>query len=207
MASSVLSISLIAVLAYLIGGVPFGYLFVRFSLGKDVRTMGSGNIGATNVQRSAGSKAGVIVLLLDIGKGFLVAWFASFASHGSDLAVSVAIVAVMLGHCYPVFLRFRGGKAVACFVGAFLFAAPLALLAVAFVFAVTVAVTRFISLGSILGAIAFPFLLWVICKPSPSLLCASMFAAVLIIYRHRGNIERLRAGTENVFSFKGGAAR
>ncbi len=207
MDSSVLFTTLTTLLAYLIGGLPFGYLFVRFTLGKDVRTMGSGNIGATNVHRSAGGKAGLVVLLLDIGKGFLAVWLASLVTHGNDLAISLAIVAVMLGHCYPVFLHFRGGKAVACYIGAFLFVAPLALLAVTAVFVLVVSLTRFVSLASILGAIAFPFCLWFIYKPSPALLCASIFAAILITYRHRGNIERLRTGTENVFSLKGGSAR
>jgi glycerol-3-phosphate acyltransferase PlsY len=207
MDSSVLFIALTTLLAYLIGGLPFGYLFVRFTLGKDVRTMGSGNIGATNVHRSAGGKAGLIVLLLDIAKGFFAVWLASIATHGNDVAVSLAIVAVMLGHCYPVFLHFRGGKAVACFIGAFLFAAPMALLATSVLFVLVVAVTRFVSLGSILGALSFPLFFWFIDKPAPSLLCGSIFAAILIVYRHRGNIERLRTGTENVFSFKGGAAR
>jgi acyl phosphate:glycerol-3-phosphate acyltransferase len=202
-----LQLALPTVLAYLIGGLPFGYLFVRFTLGKDVRTMGSGNIGATNVHRSAGGKAGLIVLLLDIAKGFLAVWFASFFSHGNDIALSLAIAAVLLGHCYPLFLGFKGGKAVACFIGAFLFAAPLALLAVTAVFVLVFAVTRFVSLSSIAGAVAFPPLLWLIYTPSPSLLSASIFAGVLIIYRHRGNIERLRTGTENVFSLKGGSAR
>ncbi|HEX4770407.1 MAG TPA: glycerol-3-phosphate 1-O-acyltransferase PlsY [Bryobacteraceae bacterium] len=207
MHSSVLLITFTTLLAYLIGGLPFGYLFVRFTLGKDVRTMGSGNIGATNVHRSAGGKAGVIVLFLDIAKGFLGVLLASLVTHGNDLAISFAIVAVMLGHCYPVFLHFRGGKAVACYIGAFLFAAPLALFAVSALFVLIVALTRFISLGSILGAAAFPFFLWFIYKPSPALLCASIFAAILITYRHRGNIERLRTGTESIFSFKGGSAR
>lgn len=198
---------LTSLFAYLIGGLPFGYFFVRLTLGKDVRTMGSGNIGATNVQRSAGSKAGVIVLVLDIAKGFIAVWLASLLTHGNELAVSFAIAGVMLGHCYPVFLRFRGGKAVACFIGAFLYVGPLALLAVVPLFVLTVAITRHISLGSIAGAIAFPPLFWFIHTPAASLLCASIFASVLIIYRHRGNIERLRSGTENVFSFKGGSAR
>lgn len=193
-----------ALLAYLLGGLPFGYLFVRLTMGKDVRTMGSGNIGATNVLRSAGSKAGVIVLLLDIGKGFLAVWLASAATHSYPPAIAAAIIGVMLGHCYPVFLRFRGGKAVACYIGAFLFAAPLVVLATAVVFVAAVAISRFISVGSIAGAIAFPVLLAFISHPPQAVLIASILGSALIIYRHRGNIQRLRTGTENVFSFKGG---
>lgn len=194
-----------ALLAYLIGGLPFGYLFVRLTLGKDVRTLGSGNIGATNVHRSAGSTAGVIVLLLDIGKGFLAVWLAAAATHSYQPAVAAAIVGVMLGHCYPLYLRFKGGKAVACYIGAFLYAAPLALLAAAGIFVAAVAISRFISVGSIAGAISLPVLLALIAHPSTPILVAAIAGAVLIIYRHRGNIERLRTGTEHVFSLKGGA--
>ncbi|MDQ2777703.1 MAG: glycerol-3-phosphate 1-O-acyltransferase PlsY [Acidobacteriota bacterium] len=204
---SFLVVAVPALLAYLIGGLPFGYLFVRFSLGKDVRTMGSGNIGATNVHRTAGRKAGIVVLLLDIFKGWFAVWLAAIASHGNAMTIAFAIVGVMLGHCYPVFLRFKGGKAVACFVGAFLFVAPQALLATAMVFFLAVGASKFISLGSIAGALAFPPLLWAIHHPPESILFASIFASVLMIYRHRGNIERLWMGTENAFSLKGGSAR
>ena len=196
-----------AVLAYFIGGLPFGYLFVRFSLGKDVRTMGSGNIGATNVHRTAGRKAGLIVLLLDILKGFVAIWLAALISRQDALAVAVAVVALMLGHCYPAVLGFKGGKAVACFIGAFLYLAPLALLATTVVFVVVVAGTKFISLASMTGALVFPPIYWLMYRPAPALLVASLASALLIVYRHRANIERLRSGTENVFSFKGGASK
>ena len=194
-------------LAYLIGGLPFGYLFVRFSLGKDVRTMGSGNIGATNVHRTAGRKAGIIVLLLDICKGFLAVWIASLASRADALTVALAAFAVILGHCYPVFLGFKGGKGVACFIGAFLFLAPLVLLVTAIIFVLVVAGSKFISLGSIVGALVFPFLLWLMIRPAQSILISAIASGLLIVYRHRKNIERLLAGKENVFSFKGGPAR
>ena len=118
-------VTVAAIAAYLIGGLPFGYWFVRFSLGKDIRTMGSGNIGATNVHRSAGSKAGLIVLALDIFKGFLAVWLAAALTHGAAPALAAATVAVMPRHCYPVFLGFKGGKAVACYVGAVLYLAPM----------------------------------------------------------------------------------
>ncbi len=189
-------------LAYLLGGLPFGYWFVRLTSGRDIRTMGSGNIGATNVQRSMGTKAGVVVLLLDILKGFLAIWIAALSTHGNTTALALAVGAVMLGHCYPIFLRFKGGKAVACFVGAFLYLAPLALLATTAVFVVVVALCRYVSLGSILGAFIFPFALWVINRPPLNILYASIFAAALVIYRHQGNIARLRAGKENRFGSK-----
>ena len=192
-----------AILAYLIGGLPFGYWFVRFSLGQDIRTMGSGNIGATNVHRSAGKKAGFIVLFLDILKGFLALWLAARLTGDSSLGLAIAWVAVMLGHCYPVFLRFKGGKAVACFVGAALYLAPLAILALTVIFAAIVAFSKYISLASILSALIFPFIYWAIYRPSPDLLVAAIVAGALVIYRHKGNIARLRAGQENVFSLKG----
>jgi glycerol-3-phosphate acyltransferase PlsY len=205
--SSFLPVLAAAVLAYFIGGLPFGYLFVRFSLGKDVRTMGSGNIGATNVHRTAGRKAGLIVLFLDILKGFAAIWLAVLISHNDVMAVAAAVFAVMLGHCYPAVLRFKGGKAVACFIGAFLYLAPLALLATTVVFVLVVAGKKFISLASITGAIVFPPIYWLTYHPAPALLVASVASALLIVYRHRANIERLRSGTENVFSFKGGASK
>ncbi len=199
-----LTLAVPSLFAYLLGGLPFGYLFVKWTLGKDVRTLGSGNIGATNVHRSAGGKAGMIVLLLDIAKGFLAVWLASVWTHGDETAIACAAVAVMLGHCYPVFLGFKGGKAVACFIGVFLFVAPLSLLAVTCVFVAAVAFSRYISVGSLAGAITFPPLLWFISHPSTPIFMASIAAGLLVIYRHSGNIDRLRAGTEHRFSFKGG---
>jgi acyl phosphate:glycerol-3-phosphate acyltransferase len=194
---------LVVLIAYLLGGVPFGYLFVRFALGKDIRTMGSGNIGATNVHRSAGGKAGVIVLLLDILKGFLAVWIAALLTNNNPVALALAMVAVMIGHSFPVFLGFRGGKAVACYVGAALYVAPFALLVTLLIFVLIVAGTKYISLASILGSLLFPFVYWLLLHPPAPLLLAALFAAVLITYRHKANIERLLAGNENVFSLKG----
>jgi glycerol-3-phosphate acyltransferase PlsY len=203
---SVLLIATSTLLAYLIGGLPFGYWFVRLISGKDIRTMGSGNIGATNVHRTAGGKAGVIVLLLDILKGFVAIFLAAYLTHNDSVGVALTAMAVMLGHCYPVFLRFKGGKAVACFIGVFLYLAPLALLATTVVFLATVALSKHISLGSIIGAALFPFALWLIYTPSQPILLAAIVSAVLIIFRHKANIERLRKGEEHVFSLKGGKA-
>jgi acyl phosphate:glycerol-3-phosphate acyltransferase len=203
---SVLLIATSTLLAYLIGGLPFGYWFVRLISGKDIRTMGSGNIGATNVHRTAGGKAGVIVLLLDILKGFVAIFLAAYLTHNDSVGVALTAVAVMLGHCYPVFLRFKGGKAVACFIGVFLYLAPLALLAITVVFLATVALSKHISLGSIIGAALFPFALWLIYTPSQPILLAAIVSAALIIFRHKANIERLRKGEEHVFSLKGGKA-
>ncbi len=193
--------TLAVVLAYLIGGIPFGYLFVRATTGKDVRGLGSGNIGATNVLRTTGRGPAVGVLVLDIAKGFLAVWLASRLTGGSLLWMSLAAAAVMLGHCYPVFLKFQGGKAVACFIGAFLFLAPWPLLAVLLLFAIVVAETRQISLGSIVAAGLFPLAVWLIEHPPAPLLLVSVFAGALIIFRHKTNLQRIRAGNENVFRF------
>lgn len=201
--TSYLTLALSTVLAYLIGGLPVGYWFVRVTMGSDIRTMGSGNIGATNVQRTAGTKAGVIVLMLDILKGFLAVWISGLMNRQDSVALALAACAVMVGHCYPIILGFKGGKAVACFIGAFAVVTPLPLAAVILVFVTTVALSRFISLGSIIGALAFPILVGLIQHPAAPILYAAVFAAVLVIYRHKANIGRLRAGTENVFSFKG----
>lgn len=194
------------VLAYLIGGLPFGYWIVRWWFGKDIRSMGSGNIGATNVHRTSGKKAGLIVLLLDISKGFLGVWIAAVLTQGRLTALALSAIAVMLGHCYPVFLRFKGGKAVACFIGAFLYIAPLAVAVSAVVFVAAVAVSGYISMGSLAGALLFPLAVWLVngTHPPGAILAAAVVAAVLIIYRHKGNISRLRKGTEPAFSLRGG---
>lgn len=197
------SLVLAVLIAYLLGGLPFGYLFVRYALGKDIRTMGSGNIGATNVHRSAGGKAGVIVLLLDILKGYLAVLVAGWLTHDSPLGLALAAVAVMIGHSFPVFLRFKGGKAVACFIGAFLYIAPLALLAVLVLFVLIVWVSKYVSLGSVVAALLFPLAVWLIVHPAKPILFAAIFAGLFIAYRHKANVQRLLNGSENVFSFKG----
>jgi glycerol-3-phosphate acyltransferase PlsY len=189
--------------AYLLGAIPFGYLLVKFRTGHDVREAGSGNIGATNVLRTTGRAAGIATLLLDIGKGYLAVWLAGRFTGGDATIMALAAVAVMAGHAFPVFLRFKGGKAVASFTGAYLCLTPLPLLGVAIVFVVTVAVTRYISLGSILGAGTFPLAVWMISHPPAAVVAAAGLSGAFIIYRHRENIARLRAGNENVFSFGG----
>ena len=187
--------------AYLLGAIPFGYLLVKWKTGADVRGSGSGNIGATNVLRTTGRAAGVLTLLLDIGKGYLAVWLAGRLTDGDPLWMSAAALAVMAGHAYPIFLRFKGGKAVASFVGAFLCLAPAAIAAVAVVFVAMVAWTRHISVGSIVGAFVFPLAVWLIVKPDWSVWSAAIIASAFVIYRHSGNIQRLHEGKENRFTF------
>jgi acyl phosphate:glycerol-3-phosphate acyltransferase len=194
---------LAVVAAYLLGSIPFGYIIVRLKTGRDIRAAGSGNIGATNVLRTTGRVAGVVTLVLDFAKGYAAVWLASRLTSGEAVWMSLAAVAVLLGHAYPVFLGFKGGKAVASTVGAFLFLTPSAIAAVVVVFIVAVAMTRFISLGSILAAGLFPLAVWLIAHPPFSVIYASLFAGAFIVYRHRENIRRLREGTENVLSLKG----
>ena len=183
--------------AYLIGGIPFGYILVRLKTGEDVRAKGSGNIGATNVMRTTGRSLGTLTLALDIAKGFFAVWLAGMMTGGAVEWTSAAAAAVMIGHAFPVFLKFHGGKAVASFLGAFLYLAPLAVLATVLVFVLVVWRTRYVSLGSILGAAAFPFAVWLILHPPAPLLLAATFGALLVIARHHENIVRLRAGREN----------
>lgn len=189
--------------AYLIGGIPFGYLVVKAKSGRDVRSLGSGNIGATNVLRTTGRGLGVLTLLLDIAKGALAVSIAGRFTHGSPGWMAAAALAVMAGHAFPIFLKFQGGKAVASFVGAFLYLTPLPLVATLVVFVIVVAVTRYISMGSIIAAGLFPIAVWLIEHPPAPVLAAALVAGAFIVYRHRSNISRIRAGSENVFSFGG----
>jgi glycerol-3-phosphate acyltransferase PlsY len=193
---------LAVVIAYLIGGIPFGYVLVRLTTGKDVRSSGSGNIGATNVLRTTGRTAGVATLLLDVAKGFCAVWLAAYLTNDDALWMSVAALAVMAGHAFPVFLKFHGGKAVASFIGAFLYLTPLPLAAVLVLFVIVVAVTKAISAGSIWAAATFPLGVFMISHPPAPILIAALIAGAFIVYRHKANIERLRAGTENQFSWK-----
>jgi glycerol-3-phosphate acyltransferase PlsY len=174
---------------------------VKWTKGVDVRASGSGNIGATNVLRTTGRGIAVVTLLFDIGKGFLAVWIASKLTDGSSLWTSLAALAVMAGHSYPIFLGFKGGKAVASFIGAFLCLTPLPLAAVVLLFIVIVAATKHISAGSILAAATFPFGVWMILHPPIEVTLAALIAGAFIVYRHKSNIDRLRAGTENKFTW------
>jgi glycerol-3-phosphate acyltransferase PlsY len=197
-------IGVLAVLAaYLIGSIPFGLIVVRLTTGADVRQHGSGNIGATNVLRTAGRGAGIVTLLLDALKGWFAVWLASRLTGGSELWMSFAALAVLIGHAFSIFLKFKGGKAVASFVGAFAYLTPIPLLAVILIFIFLTAWTRYLSLGSIVAAGLFPLACWMILHPGWPVIVASVGAAVLIVERHRGNIARIRAGDERLFSLGG----
>ena len=188
-------------IAYLLGAIPFGYLLVKWKTGADVRAAGSGNIGATNVMRTTGRAAGVLTLLLDIAKGYAAVWMAGRLTGQDVLWMSAAALAVMAGHAYPVFLGFRGGKAVASFVGAFLCLTPWAVAVETIIFVVVVIWTRHISMGSIIGSATLPLAVWLVMQaPWPAVMAAAV-AGAFVIYRHSSNIKRLRLGTESVFKF------
>lgn len=182
--------------AYLLGSIPFGYFFYRLRQGGDVRSIGSGNIGATNVLRGAGLAAGAATLVLDTVKGVLAVTLAGALSEHDPKWMSVAAVVAILGHMFPVFLKLRGGKGVATSCGAFLLLAPVPVLCAAGIFAVVAALTRYVSLASMLAVAAFPLLLYLAGGASHYTLAAAVLSAILIVFRHRSNIHRLMAGDE-----------
>ena len=192
------------IIAYLLGSIPFGYLIVRTKLGDDIRQSGSGGTGATNVSRRAGRTAGVITLVLDAFKGSLAILIAETLLTGPvwvfDRYVAAAAMAVIIGHIFPVWLGFRGGKGVATGVGVFLILAPVALLCAGVLFLAVVWLTRYVSLGSITAAVALPVCVWlqsVFVQPVADiqpLLTAAIVGALLILFAHRGNIARLARG-------------
>jgi len=186
-------------IAYLLGAIPFGYLLTRFTTGKDVRSEGSGNIGATNVLRAAGRGAAVATLLLDMAKGFAAVWIAGWLTDGSPGWMADAALAVMVGHAFPIFLGFKGGKSVATFVGAFLYLTPVPMLAAMIVFTITVVVTHYISAASVLMAATFPLGVWLIEHASLNVVLAALIAAGIVVYRHKDNMKRIRIGKESVF--------
>jgi glycerol-3-phosphate acyltransferase PlsY len=192
--------------AYLIGCIPFGYLLVKLTTGKDVRASGSGNIGATNVLRTTGRAVAVLTLLLDIAKGSFAVLHTEHLMRDDPadqvMWMSVAALAVMAGHAYPVFLKFKGGKAVATFIGAFLVLTPIPMLATVLVFVIIVAASRYISAASVLCAAMFPLAVWMIDHPPAPVVISALIAGAFIVWRHKSNIERLRAGNESVFRWR-----
>jgi glycerol-3-phosphate acyltransferase PlsY len=186
---------IIPIFAYLLGSIPFGYLIVRGKIGADIRETGSGGTGATNVSRRAGKTAGVLTLLLDAAKGCAAVLIAK-ALTGDDWVIAAAAIAALVGHIFPVWLGFRGGKGVATGVGIFVVLAPIALLCASVIFIAIVALTRYVSLGSIVAAVLIPVFVWWQ-TDLRSLLTAAIVAAALIVFAHRGNIKRLASRTES----------
>ena len=186
---------IVVLVAYLLGSIPFGYLIVRKQMGADIRETGSGGTGATNVSRRAGKAAGVLTLLLDAAKGCAAVVIAQ-AAGSDEWVIAAAAIAVLVGHIFPVWLGFRGGKGVATAVGVFSVLAPIALLSAGVIFIAIVVTTRYVSLGSIIGAVLIPVFVWFQSGRQP-LLTAAIVAAVLIVFAHRGNLKRLASRTES----------
>ena len=197
---------LLVLAGYLLGSIPFGYLLVRVQSGGDIRAMGSGNIGATNVARTAGWSIGVATLILDAAKGFFAVWLIGHFSDGNIRFMMYAGLAAILGHVFPVWLKFSGGKGVATALGVFLVICwPAVAVAVA-VFAIVVMFWRYVSLGSVSAAAALPLLVYVLYAPGHAppvaVSTGTLLAAILIILKHRWNIERLMIGTEPRFEMR-----
>ena len=200
-----------AIISYLLGSIPFGYLLVRIFRGEDVRDTGSGNIGATNVARTGSKGLAIATLVLDALKGYIaVAHVFHFASHHPDrvpdfgphsvyVLAALAALFALIGHMFPVWLKFKGGKGVATGLGAFLAIAPLAVGVMLLVFLAVVAVTRYVSLGSIVSSAGMPLAAWWLNPETRSPLVFALMAAssLLIVVRHKDNIRRLLAGSEN----------
>jgi len=202
------------VAAYLLGSIPFGYLFVKylFTSGEDVRQVGSGGIGATNVARRAGARAGLLTYFFDVAKGVAAVMLMRLVADGNYLWIDAAAIAAILGHIFPVFLRFRGGKGVATGVGVYLAVAPYAVLATLVLWAAIVYFTRYVSLGSIIATAAVPIwtllfygLLW----HNPHLnamIVIAVAGCALIVAKHHENIRRLMNGAENKIGNRVGPA-
>jgi len=197
---SSLGLAWLPIAAYLLGSIPFGLLIAKLRGRNDLRETGSGNIGATNVTRVVGVGEGLVTLLLDAGKGMLSVWLAARFSHDSIVWIMVSGIAVILGHLFPVWLGFRGGRGVATGAGVFLFICPEATVWAILLWVIVVAFWRYVSLGSIAAGVAMPLLVYLLWAPphAPPLVVSLgvSLASVLIILKHRRNIERLLVGTE-----------
>jgi glycerol-3-phosphate acyltransferase PlsY len=192
--------------AYLLGSIPFGLLVGKLFAAADVRKAGSGNIGATNVARVAGPLAGVFTLLLDAAKGALAVLLASRLTNDSALWMMIAGLCALVGHCFPIWLGFHGGKGVATAAGVFLVLCPPAFLGAVILFFLVVLYWRFVSLGSMSAAAAMPLLIYFFWAPHHAppyaVTFGSLAAALLIVYKHDANIQRLVQGDEPKFSFR-----
>ena len=205
---------LTALISYLLGSIPFGYVLVRLVRHEDIRAFGSGNIGATNVARGGGKALGIATLVLDCLKGALAVLLAfQIARHiGLNRPVaynlaSLAALAAILGHVFPVWLRFRGGKGVATALGVFLVLSPATVACALLAFAAVFALTRFVSLASIAGALTLTLAAWFfVAARTPFTVAAFLGIPVLVIAKHHANIRRLLAGTESRFSTRKAAA-
>jgi glycerol-3-phosphate acyltransferase PlsY len=183
-----------ALLGYGVGSLPLGFLLTSRLTGVDLRRVGSGNVGAANVYRTAGLALALAVVVLDVAKGALSVLLAARFATGVDAPVTAGVAAIV-GHVAPAWLRFRGGKGVATACGVFMMLAPLATAIAAAIFAATIGITRYVSLGSVVASAALPPLAWALGSPS-AVVAGGTVAALVIIPRHAGNLSRLAGGTE-----------
>jgi acyl phosphate:glycerol-3-phosphate acyltransferase len=197
------TVILAVVTSYLIGSVPFALILARRWGAADIRSVGSGNLGASNVMRTSGLRAGLTVLLLDIAKGAGSVALAQRLNDGAAVPAAAGFAAIA-GHVFPLWARFRGGKGVATACGAFSILAPLAIPPILAIFAIIVWATKYISVGSIVASMALPPIAYATGSPPPVVL-AAISAAALIVVRHRTNLARLRAGTERRLGVRIGA--
>jgi glycerol-3-phosphate acyltransferase PlsY len=179
--------------AYLIGSIPFALILAR-RWGTDLRRVGSGNLGAANVMRASGVTAGVLVAALDMAKGAASVWLASQAGDGPGLPAAAGFAAI-IGHIYPIWLRFRGGKGVATACGVFSVLTPVAVPPALAIFTAVVWLTKYISLGSVVASVALPPIAYALGSPAPAVAAAAA-AAAIIVFRHRSNVLRVWTGTE-----------
>ncbi|MCK4502311.1 MAG: glycerol-3-phosphate acyltransferase [Desulfuromonadales bacterium] len=194
-----MTLILLMVAAYLIGAIPTGVILTRLVGGEDIRNAGSGNIGATNVYRVAGRKLGIITLVGDCLKGVIPVLLAQQLFSLSEMGIALIALSAFSGHCYPIYLGFKGGKGVATALGIILVISPLSILSVLLVFVLVLWKWRYISLASITAAATVPLLVQLY-EGSVTLFVATLLIAALIIWKHSANIERLRSGTENKFN-------
>jgi acyl phosphate:glycerol-3-phosphate acyltransferase len=196
----------IPVFGYLLGSIPFGLILGKIFGHADVREAGSGNIGATNVARVAGTFAGVVTLVLDAAKGALAVWLTARFTNDSAGWMVAAGLAALIGHCFPVWLKFQGGKGVATAAGLFLALCPLALASSLSLFIIVVIVSRYVSLGSLAAAASMPLFVYLFWAPQhappPIVNFGAFAAAILVIYKHDANIQRLVEGREPRFGKK-----
>jgi glycerol-3-phosphate acyltransferase PlsY len=194
----------IPLVAYLLGSLPFGLWFAKLFGGTDIRSQGSGNIGASNVTRVVGPVPGILTLILDAAKGALAVWLAGRFTQQSDAWMMAAGLCALIGHCFPIWLKFKGGKGVATALGVFLVICPMAALGDLALFTLVVIVSRYSSLGSLAAAAAMPLLMHFLYAPpyAPPLVITfgTLAASLLIIAKHQGNIRRLIEGTEPRYS-------
>jgi acyl phosphate:glycerol-3-phosphate acyltransferase len=192
--------------AFLLGSIPFGFLVVKLGRRGDVRAEGSGNIGATNVTRVAGKAAGLLTLLLDIAKGFLAVELAGYCSGNNARWMILAAVCVVAGHVFTPWLGFRGGKGVATALGAFLPISPFAALSALLVWILVLVFWRYVSLASMAAAGAIPLLMYILYErgyaPPWPVTIGTIFISLLIIFRHKGNLQRIISGEEHKFSLR-----